>query len=179
MLILRPESPLGGGGRSSTAPPIPPSSLHGNVTSWNKSAANLLVGTSPRCSEDRCRIFAEGDKQAQLRRQSEDAVSTGKGAKEGWRLRKDGNPSGAAFLGMVSISARAWLTRPKGPSRLSHRRSGQSLTPYPRPSSLSSLSGPHISRQGKTRECPRFLKRSRARVRLASANGRLIQKASR
>jgi hypothetical protein len=48
-----------------------------NVTGWGKSAANLLVGTSPRCSEDRCRIFAEGDQQTQLRREIEDAVSTG------------------------------------------------------------------------------------------------------
>ena len=160
---------MGSGGGLS--PPMPPSSPDGNVTSWTRVQRTFSLGRARDARKAVSRRSFEVKSRTRVDRQGR--------RQGGWRLRKDGNPSGAAFLGMVSISARAWLTRPKGPSRLSHRRPGQSLMPYPRPSSLSPLSGPYIARQGKTRERPRFLKRSRARVRLASDNGRLIQKASR
>jgi PAS domain S-box-containing protein len=67
---------------------------HGNVTSWNKGAANILGWDEPEMlGTSLSRIFAHVDQQAQLRREIEDALSTGKGGgEEGWRLRKDGTP---------------------------------------------------------------------------------------
>lgn len=70
MLILRPESPLGQWWRIvATDAAI--------ITRWkcdqlDKSAANLLVGTSPRCSE--------GGQQAQLRSEIEDACRSARAA---------------------------------------------------------------------------------------------------
>jgi PAS domain S-box-containing protein len=67
--------------------------LQGRVTSWNTGASNILGWeASEMLGQSLCRVFAEEDQQAQLRREITDAIATGKGGgEEGWRLRKDGS----------------------------------------------------------------------------------------
>jgi PAS domain S-box-containing protein len=67
--------------------------LQGRVTSWNTGASNILGWDAPEMlGQSLCRVFAEEDQQAQLRREIADAIAKGTGGgEEGWRLRKDGS----------------------------------------------------------------------------------------
>jgi PAS domain S-box-containing protein len=59
----------------------------GRVTSWNSGAANILGWSEQEVlGQSLDRIFPEEDRLARLRREIEDAVSSGKGGgEEGWR----------------------------------------------------------------------------------------------
>jgi PAS domain S-box-containing protein len=66
---------------------------HGNVTSWNAGAANVLGWTEEEMlGQSLNRIFIEEDRIALLSREIDDAIALGRGGgEEGWRLRKDGS----------------------------------------------------------------------------------------
>jgi PAS domain S-box-containing protein len=63
----------------------------GIVTSWNSGACRILGWSEPEMlGKSLGRIFADGDGQARLSREMEDAIAHGRGGgEEGWRLRKD------------------------------------------------------------------------------------------
>ncbi|AJA60662.1 PAS domain S-box-containing protein [Bradyrhizobium japonicum] len=65
----------------------------GIVTSWNSGACRILGWSEPEMlGRSLSRIFADGDGQARLSREMEDAMVHGRGGgEEGWRVRKDGS----------------------------------------------------------------------------------------
>jgi PAS domain S-box-containing protein len=65
----------------------------GIVTSWNSGACRILGWSEPEMlGKSLGCIFADGDGQARLSREMEDAFAHGRGGgEEGWRLRKDGS----------------------------------------------------------------------------------------
>ena len=67
--------------------------LVGRVTSWNRGASNILGwDASEMIGQSLSRVFAEEDRDGQLRREISDAMTKGKGGgAEGWRLRKGGS----------------------------------------------------------------------------------------
>jgi PAS domain S-box-containing protein len=88
----------------------------GIVTSWNRGACRILGWSEPEMlGKSLGRIFADGDGQARLCREMEDAVAHGRGGgEEGWRLRKDESRfwavgelspirDGAKIIGFVKI----------------------------------------------------------------------------
>lgn len=66
---------------------------HGNVTSWNSGATNILGWSEQEMlGRSLSRIFPEEDRLTRLNREMQDAISLGRGGgDEGWRLRKDGS----------------------------------------------------------------------------------------